>query len=139
MTLVHLAVAVNICSAVVLIFALLTWRRTLARRALVFLTANTLLILVLADASAPLQVAAMIALAALLLYPQMHSGLHRRRLGKFGKGSQLGTTREGSRCESLTDFDEAMTEPSCRPADVPHARAQWGGMRRDGRGREELG
>ena len=85
MALVHLAVAVNVVSAVVLIFAFLTWRRVLARRALVFFTANTLLSLVLANASSPWQVAAMIALGAVLLFgragrtppkPQIPPALH---------------------------------------------------------------
>jgi len=97
MTLVHLAVAVNVLSAVVLIFAFLTWRRVLARQALVFLTANTLLILVLVDASSPWQVAAMIALGAVLLFPQMHFGLLRRRLGKGWQGQPVGANREGAR------------------------------------------
>jgi hypothetical protein len=79
MRLLHLAVAVNVVSAVVLIFAFLTWRRVLAQGALVFFTANTLLVLVLADASSPWQVAVMIALGAELLFPKMRSGLHQRR------------------------------------------------------------
>ena len=91
MTLVHLAVAVNVFgTVVVLIFAFLRWRRALARRALVFLTANTLLILVLVDASAPWQVMAMIALGAALLFPQMHSGLQQSRFGKGREGSARG-------------------------------------------------
>ena len=90
MTLVHLAVAVNVVSAAALIFAFLTWRRVLARQALVFLTANTLLILVLVDASSPWQMAAMIALGAVLLFPQMHSGLQHRHLGKGWQGQPVG-------------------------------------------------
>ena len=90
MTLVHMAVAVNAFGAVVLIFAFLTWRRALALRALVFLTANTLLILVFVDASAAWQVAAMIALGAALLFPQMHSGLQQRRFGKARQGEPVG-------------------------------------------------
>jgi len=90
MTLVHLAVTVNVVSAAALIFAFLTWRRALARQALVFLTANTLLMLVLVDASSPWQMAAMIALGAVLLFPQMHSGLQHRHLGKGWQGQPVG-------------------------------------------------
>jgi hypothetical protein len=90
MTLAHLAVAVNVFSAVVLIFALLTWRRALARQALVFLAANTLLILVLVGASSPWQAAAMIALGAVLLFPQLRSLLRRRRFGKRWQGEPVG-------------------------------------------------
>jgi hypothetical protein len=89
---------VNVVSALVLIFAFLTWRRVLARRALFFFTANILLILVLADASSPWQVAAMIALGAVLLFPQMRSGLHQRRLGSgLARGATGARPREGSR------------------------------------------
>jgi len=90
MTLVHLAVAVNVFSAVVLIFAFLTWRRALARQALVFLAANTLLTLVLVDASSPWQAAAMISLGAVLLTPQLRSVLQQRRLGKAWQGEPIG-------------------------------------------------
>jgi hypothetical protein len=140
MRLVHLAVAVNVCSAVVLIIAFLSWRRTLAWRALVFLTANMLLILVLADASAPLQVAAMIALAALLLYPQMHSGLHQRHLGKGWQGKPVGHD-----VGRLPLREPHRTRRRPKPAaDRPtyltlERNGAPGGTRRDGRGREELG
>ena len=90
MMLVRLAVAVNVFSAVVLIFAFLTWRRALARQALVFLAANTLLILVLVDASSGWQAAAMISLGAVLLDPQLRSVLQQRRLGKGWQGQPVG-------------------------------------------------
>ena len=88
--LVRLAVAVNVFSAVLLIFAFLTWRRALAQQALVILAANTLLILVLMDASSPWQAAAMISLCAVLLIPQLRSVLQQRRLGKAWQGEPIG-------------------------------------------------
>ena len=88
--LVRLAVAVNVFSAVVLIFAFLTWRHALAQQALVFLAANTLLVLVLVDASSPWQAAAMISLGAVLLVPQLRSVLQQRRLGKGWQGEPVG-------------------------------------------------
>jgi hypothetical protein len=67
MSVVHMAIALNVLSAPVLIFAFLTWRRVRAGLALVCLAASTLLIAILAGAGSPWQIGAAVSLCAALL------------------------------------------------------------------------